>query len=106
MASNNHLYITTGYKIVYPEGDRSLQRVKLKFDPQPGDEYHVIIDGDTLTEISRQFYGDPQLWYIIADTNDIFNPFDDMLETGMYLRIPSIEQVDKFNTNTTNKTGF
>ena len=98
MASDNHLYYTTGFKIVYPEGDRSLQRIPLKFTGLQSDKWHTVIDGQNLSSIANKYYGDSELWYVIADANAIFNPFDD-IETGLTLRIPSDEAVDKFNND-------
>lgn len=101
MASDNHLYYTTGFKVVYPEGDRSLHRVPLRFNTLQSDIYHTVIDGETLSSIANKRYGDSELWYVIADANFIFNPFDD-IEAGLSLRIPSAESVDKFNNDSDN----
>jgi len=102
MASDNHLYYPTGYKIVYPEGDRSLHRIPMRFQTLQSDRWHTTIDGETLSSIASKQYGDSQLWYVIADANFIFNPFDD-LEVGQTLKIPSDEAVDKINTNSDKK---
>ena len=102
MASDNHLYYLTGFKITYTEGDRSLQRVPLKFNNLQSDYYHTVVDGETLTSIASRRYGDSQLWYIIADANSILNPFDD-IEVGLSLRIPTGEAIDKFNNDSDTK---
>jgi len=106
MALDNHLYITTGFIIEYGNNERSLQRVPIQFDFVEGDSWYVVIEGDSLTAISTQFYGDPAFWYLIADANEIFNPFDDLLETGLYLRIPSSTQIDQFNSGGKQKTTY
>lgn len=98
MASDNHLYYTTGFKVTFPEGDKALLRVPLRFNTLQSDIYHTVIDGETLPSIANKRYGDSQLWYVIADANFIFNPFDD-IEAGLSLRVPAAEAIDKFNND-------
>lgn len=102
MALDNHLYFTTGYKVSYKEGDQGLYRTRLIINPTLNDKWHIIKDGETLTSIANRYYGDSQLWYLIADANSIFNPFDDILEVGATLRIPGPEIVDRFRNQLKN----
>jgi len=47
---------------------------------------HILIDGETLQDLSFRYYGNSQDWYRIADFNDILNPFE--LESGTVINIP------------------
>lgn len=95
MALNNHLYQTTGFTVNYKEGDSSLQREKIVFLVSAEDKLHIVMDEDNLTQLAYRYYGNPILWYIIADANNIENPFE--LTTGESLQIPSPAQFGDFN---------
>lgn len=79
-----------GYILTYKEGDKSLQRDKLVYKEDIEDEMHTIIEGDTLTRIAYRYYKDPLKWYIIADINEIENPF--YLEIGEEIIIPNLNK--------------
>lgn len=81
---------TDGYVINYQEGDRSLERLKLLHKEDLDDRSHIIKQGDTLDLISFQYYGNPLYWYIIADINNIDNPF--VLDIGKSIIIPNIKR--------------
>ena len=50
---------------------------------------YTVKEGETLQMIANTIYGDSGLWYIIADANDIMNPFDEKeFYAGMLLNIP------------------
>jgi len=53
--------------------------------PARGQEY-TIRPGDTLGRIAREHYGDPMLWSIIVEANDIRNP--DLIYPGQVFIIP------------------
>ena len=95
MANDNDVWQATGFYINYPEGDTSLEREKISFKIGIDDKIHTLIEDDTITELANRYYGDPQLWYIIADVNDIENPLE--LETGIGLQIPSPAQFGQTN---------
>lgn len=49
--------------------------------------HHTVIEGDRIDTISFRYYGDPLLWWYIADANpEVFYPED--LQPGQSLRIP------------------
>ena len=50
---------------------------------------HVVVEGDTLWEISHAEYGDPTRWRVIADENDVDDPRT--LQPGTELTIPAQE---------------
>jgi nucleoid-associated protein YgaU len=45
-------------------------------------------EGETLQNIAYRYYGDSGKWYIIAEYNNIINPFTE-LKGGMVLMIPA-----------------
>ena len=49
---------------------------------------HTVADGDTLSKIARQYYGDSQRWPEILTANRAQLPDDRSLRVGMKLRIP------------------
>jgi len=53
---------------------------------------HTVIQGEDLSSISTQFYGDPLLWRPIAIANEIGDPRE--ISTGQVLRIPSLPFTD------------
>lgn len=79
-----------GFIVKYPEGDKSQERKVVSFK-RSSKKTHLVRDDDTLTAIANFYYGKPFLWYIIADSNDIMNPF--ILETGTILAIPDIKAI-------------
>lgn len=83
---------SNGILINYQEGDSSLQRRQIVHKEDLEDRSYVIRQGDTLTSISYNFYGEPLYWYIIADVNNIENPF--ILEIGKSLIIPNINKYE------------
>lgn len=71
----------------YKNGDITLDRTPIVHRVSTGDKYHTIRQDETLPDIAFKEYNDPLLWFIIADVNRIFNPFD--LEVGNKLIIPN-----------------
>lgn len=47
---------------------------------------HVLIAGERMDMLAHRYYGDDQLWWVIAAANRIVDPFS--LTSGMTLRIP------------------
>jgi nucleoid-associated protein YgaU len=72
--------------IKFKEGDFNLIRIPFVYNPSNQDKVHTVIEGDRLDTLAHKFYGNSRLWHIIADSNDIINPFE--LEIGIQLIIP------------------
>jgi hypothetical protein len=49
---------------------------------------HVVLRGETISDIAYAHYQDPQLWRAIADANALDDPRQ--LTAGMSLRVPSL----------------
>lgn len=76
-----------GFVLTYAEGDSSLERDRIQYQKDVGDAIHVVVEGETLTQISYRYYGEPVYWYLIADCNFIENPL--FIEPGTQLVIPN-----------------
>lgn len=72
-------------------------------EPSNSDYYIYASDGDRLDLLAQQFYGDPTLWWIISNSNNISH--DSLFITpGTQLRIPTnisfiLEEFRKLNQN-------
>jgi len=51
-------------------------------------ETYVVQPGDTLSKISRRFYGTPARWRAIREANKAIIPFDGRVTTGQEIRLP------------------
>ncbi len=49
---------------------------------------HTVKEGETLHNVSYQYYKNIKLWWIIAEANHIQNPFD-ALTAGLQLKVPT-----------------
>ena len=66
-------------------------RSRIDASPQSDDIYHIVQTGDRIDLLAYRYLGDPSLWWVICDYNDIFFPLE--LAVGTALRIPSVEHV-------------
>lgn len=66
-------------------------RDRVPHDQRPDDIVHVWKDGEWLDLLAYQYYGDPTLWWVIAD----FNELNEMrvVNTGQQLRLPSTQRL-------------
>jgi hypothetical protein len=49
---------------------------------------HIVVQDERLETLAMQTYGDPTLWWLIADANpEVFHPEDDLVP-GQVIRIP------------------
>lgn len=55
-------------------------------------EYQVK-QGDTLESISQKSYGRPDYYWVIADYNRITDPFIDLFENYVSIRVPNISGI-------------
>lgn len=53
---------------------------------------HTVVSGDTLASIAWREYGDPTLWRVIAEANEIDDPT--RVRTGTELLLPAPEELD------------
>lgn len=71
----------------YVLGTRSMDEIP----KSPQDTYHVVTSYEAyrLDLIAYHYYENALLWWIIAQANDIYDPFNDVVP-GMTLRIPNL----------------
>lgn len=63
--------------------------------PQVPDDFtlHRVVDGERLDMLAAGAYGDPEMWWRIADANpEVFYPDD--IPAGTLLRIPAYPMPD------------
>jgi len=56
--------------------------------------YHVVKEGDTVQKLATRYFGDPKLWWFIADYNPDVN-FDALPEDTV-LNIPPYDEVSNY----------
>ena len=66
-------------------------RLKITPNYRADDRFHTVIDLDRITLLANVYLGDPELWWVIADYNDLF--FCDELDIGAVLRIPELSTI-------------
>jgi hypothetical protein len=54
----------------------------------PNDLYYLVKNNDRIDLLASTFYGDPNLWWVIAGANDM-NILPTDLQPGRVIRIPS-----------------
>ena len=79
--------------VLYRDGDTESLGIRQRIDttPRHDDRFHTVTDGERLDALAYSYFGDAKLWWILCDYNDIFFPLE--LESGVVLRIPSVEHV-------------
>lgn len=58
----------------------------------PADQFHRLQSQEVcrLDMLAHKYYRNPFLWWVIAQANDIYDPFE-YIEPGTILRIPAME---------------
>jgi len=84
---------SSGYIVNLPGDARLLKRDKIKYPfSSERDKRHLVIAGQTLSGISNKYYRNSLYWVILADVNNIYNPF--VLTAGSILLIPDKDIID------------
>lgn len=62
---------------------------RIDFEPRADDLFHLVTDGDVgrLDLLAKRYYEDVNMWWVIADANLIWDPFN--MEVNVLLRIPN-----------------
>ena len=55
----------------------------------PEAQYYTVVKGDTLSKISKQYYGDPNKYNAIFEANKPMLKSPDLIYPGQTLRIPT-----------------
>jgi len=67
--------------------DPNFADLKHNLDVRQGNQTYTVQPGDTLSKISKRFYGDPNKYPQIAKANNLENP--DQIKAGQQLLIPA-----------------
>ena len=67
--------------------DPNFADLKHDIEVRQGNQTYTVQPGDTLSKISRRFYGDPNKYPQIAKANNLENP--DQIKAGQQLLIPA-----------------
>ncbi|HYE61547.1 MAG TPA: LysM peptidoglycan-binding domain-containing protein [Phycisphaerales bacterium] len=83
-----------GRVILVPKDPGNIQGVPAPRDTQDGvppspEEEYIVQEGDTLTRIAQEVYGESRLWTLIRDANRDRLPDEASLKIGQKLRIPA-----------------
>lgn len=85
---------STGFLVKLADDERALYRNKIKHTPSPKDIYHMVTYSDRLDTLAFQYYRNSKYWWIIADVNDVLNPFE--LTVGQTLIIPDLDLIKAY----------
>lgn len=91
MEFNQDNPFVTGFVMLYNEGDSSLERIPLKYTPSPNDKLHKVTRWDNLSDLSFDYYGSSKWWWVIADVNNVFDPFN--LTSNESIIIPDLDLI-------------
>lgn len=91
MEINQDNPFVTGFIITYKEGDQSLERTQITYIPSINDKLHPVTNWDSLSDLSYDYYGTSKFWWVIADINNIFDPFD--LTPNTNIIIPDLNSI-------------
>lgn len=85
--------------IQFPDGQQQVVRERLVWKGEEGDQFHRVLLGETLPYLAWTYYLDRagdnagELWWVLADANDIVNPFDMDSWAGKDLLIPDYDKL-------------
>lgn len=80
--------------IIY-EGDNILEiRDRVDTSLKSSDRIYMVQNGDTLRNLADILYGDARLYWIIAEFNNIIDPYEE-LEVDFRLRVPSMARIQE-----------
>jgi len=72
------------------EGVESVDNQMEVLDPNAGSQFHTVVSGDTLSKISKTFYGDAMKYNVIFEANTPMLTSPDAIYPGQLLRIPAL----------------
>lgn len=78
----------------YTPAPAEIKEVEISESPskQASEQTYTLKEGESLSDVAEQFYGDSSLYTKIAEYNNIANP--DMIEPGVMLKIEQMEEKD------------
>jgi nucleoid-associated protein YgaU len=84
---------SNGYIVDLGEEGMLLKRDRLIYNfKSERDVRHRVTAGETLSSLAYRYYNNSLSWFILADVNNIYNPFN--LTPGSILLIPDIDIIE------------
>ena len=102
LSADNMYSIGYGLEI---DGNQYLTREKLYVNPKIGDKWHIVTEGDRLDLLAWRYYKShvseaQNYWWLLADANNISNPFSLSDFVGRYFLIPEFFRTQKLISDT------
>lgn len=72
------------------EGVDQVDNLMAVAEPAPQAQFYTVVSGDTLSKISKQYYGDANKYHTIFDANRPMLDHPDKIYPGQVLRIPEM----------------
>lgn len=69
---------------------QSVDNLMTVTNPEPEAQYHDVVRGDTLSAISKKYYGDANKYNVIFEANKPMLSNPDRIYPGQKLRIPAL----------------
>jgi len=86
---------SNGEVFVFNEGDAVLDGRVITYVKSIKDRYFTVAQGDSLSSISFEAYGDSKYYWVIAQANGIDEAYE--VTIGQSLLIPDIEKIKTTN---------
>ena len=78
-------------RLIYHNREFVVARAPVPHVAESDDLYHSWAQGEWLDLLAQRFYGDPTLWWVIADFNELTEMR--VIIEGMQLRMPSARRL-------------
>ncbi|MDD3458984.1 MAG: peptidoglycan-binding protein LysM [Weeksellaceae bacterium] len=72
------------------EGVDQVDNLMAVAEPAPQAQFYTVVSGDTLSKISKQYYGDANKYHTIFEANRPMLDHPDKIYPGQVLRIPEM----------------
>lgn len=73
------------------EGVETVDNQMTVVEPAPEARYHTVVDGDWLSKIAKEYYGDAMKYEVIFEANKPMLKDPDEIYPGQVLRIPNLD---------------
>jgi nucleoid-associated protein YgaU len=84
---------STFYLFYHTLDDKFIYEKTKHLDKNSAFSAHTVVQTDTLDSLALKYYGRPDYYWIIADFNDINDPFIDLHKNFKVIKIPSLGQL-------------
>lgn len=81
-----------GYIVNLDEERKLLKSNPLSYTPSAANDIgYILKEEEKLWDVAFRFYGNSKWWFVLAEVNNIFNPFE--IPMGTNLIIPDIDVI-------------